>query len=54
MFPPDLPYDTDIPDGDGADVPDNEADMEKQNALKMTRINAVAQVNNANYIGSVC
>jgi len=39
----DLPYDTDIPDGD-ADIPQDPVEAFKQNAMKVTRIEAVAQV----------
>ena len=38
-----LPYDTDIPDGN-ADIPEDPKEAEKQNAMKITRIDAVAQV----------
>ena len=39
----DLPYDTDIPEGN-ADIPDDPAVAFKQNAMKVTRIEAVKQV----------
>ena len=38
-----LPYDTDIPEGN-ADIPEDPAVAFKQNAMKITRIDAVAQV----------
>ena len=40
----DLPYDTDIPD-DNADIPDDPNEAFRANAMKITRINAVNQVN---------
>ena len=39
-----LPYDTDIPEDD-ADIPADADDALKANALRVTRIDAVAQVN---------
>ena len=39
----DLPYDTDIPE-DNADIPDDPNVAFQQNAMKITRLNAVAQV----------
>ena len=39
----DLPYDTDIPD-DNADIPDDPQDAFIQNAMKVTRLEAVKQV----------
>ena len=38
-----LPYDTDIPEGN-AEIPEDPAVAFKQNAMKITRIDAVAQV----------
>ena len=38
-----LPYDTDIPE-DNADIPADADDALKTNALRVTRIDAVAQV----------
>ena len=39
----DLPYDTDIPE-DNADIPDDPQDAFIQNAMKVTRLEAVKQV----------
>ena len=39
----DLPYDTDIPE-DNADIPDDPQDAFIQNAMKVTRLQAVEQV----------
>jgi hypothetical protein len=50
-LPPDLPYDTDIPD-DNADIPDDPNVAFRTNAMKITRINAVAQVNYVNYVNA--
>jgi hypothetical protein len=38
-----MPYDTDIPDDENADIPDNQADALRANAYKLTRISAVKQ-----------
>ena len=40
----DLPYDTDIPEGDEADIPDDPEVALRQNAMRLTRIQAVEQV----------
>ena len=40
----DLPYDTDIPEDGNADIPDDPNEAFRQNAMKVTRLNAVRQV----------
>ena len=40
----DLPYDTDIPEGEDVDIPEDPDVMLKNNALKLTKIRAVQQV----------
>ena len=40
----DMPYDTDIPEGADADIPEDPNEALKKNAMKLTRIKAVEQV----------
>ena len=40
----DMPYDTDIPEGDDADIPEDPDEAFRKNAMKLTRIRAVEQV----------
>ena len=40
----DLPYDTDIPEGEDVDIPEDPDVMLRNNALKITKIRAVEQV----------
>ena len=39
----DLPYDTDIPEGENVDIPEDPDEMLRNNALKLTKIRAVQQ-----------
>ena len=39
-----MPYDTDIPEGEDPDIPEDPEEALKKNALKLTRIRAIEQV----------